>query len=161
VTPDLRAAIEAVHARIPAAGNLPGGWMEAYRQDVGALLARLREVEAALANELGLGDPPHPGWERNDLEPGDTTWYWRGNTDGTGPPVGSDDDDRTRVCWVQRTRVDDSPTTEGGAHDTARPWRWEVEQVTHRATRQVSGLAVTAREGMRLAAAAVAAGRPE
>lgn len=43
------AAIEAVHARIPAAGYLPGGWMEAYRQDVGALLARVDELEADLA----------------------------------------------------------------------------------------------------------------
>lgn len=56
MTPANLDAIRAVHARIPPAGNLPGGWMEAYRQDVGALLSEVSRLRALLAATLAAAD---------------------------------------------------------------------------------------------------------
>lgn len=57
-------AIRAIHARIPPPGNLPGGWMRAYQQDVGTLLARVDELEAEVAGlhveRAALTQPKEP-----------------------------------------------------------------------------------------------------
>lgn len=50
-------AIRAIHARIPPPGNLPGGWMRAYQQDVGTLLARVDELEAEAWAAEARNDP--------------------------------------------------------------------------------------------------------
>jgi hypothetical protein len=49
MTPENLRAIRAIHARIVPAMIAGKGWEEAYRQDVGALLAALDEQAAELA----------------------------------------------------------------------------------------------------------------
>lgn len=69
-------AIREVHGRIPlpAPGRLPGGWMEAYRQDVGALLARVDELVQSRSDAIRAGieraraDGRHVGRPRAEVD---------------------------------------------------------------------------------------------
>ena len=98
-----------------------------------ALAARLAEVEAALLNERGEGEPPSEGWERSrSAVPGG--WIKR-------PAPGAP--------WIASVGME-----HGTAHDgTAfRRWRWFVPTT--------SGEAPTAREAMRQADAALTPKEP-
>lgn len=87
------------------------------------------ELAATLANDRGVGDPPSPGWARNDYDPEHVglAWYRRTNADGTEP--GDNDTDATRVLWVVRAPL---PSVE---------WLWEIENPSHRGTDWLTGKA--------------------
>lgn len=81
------------------------------------LTAEAAELNATLLNERGEGEPPGPGWERNDFdrEAVGIAWYRIAYSDGR--PASPDSKDYDRVLWVYRAELPDVG------------WRWEIENV--------------------------------